>query len=472
MEAGELVTERYRLETVIGRGAMGVVWLARDERLDREVAVKQLMLDGSPDKALADANAEAATQRAMREGRIAARLKHPNAIAVHDVVEHDGKPCLIMEYLRSESLDAVLIAGGCLTPTEAAAIGAQIAAALAEAHAASIVHRDVKPENVLITEDRTAKITDFGVSRAAGVGTVTSTGILAGTPAYLAPEVAGGGNASPKSDVFSLGATLYAAIEGLPPFGIDDNPIALLHRVANNEIAPPERSGSLTALLCWLLRRNPDERPTMLTAHDALVAAAEDRPFPVPPTRNLTRLMPSPPRQQSSPPVRPSPPPPPPTRTSRRLVLASLAAAGLVAAGVVLGTVLTENKSTDAANTAPATTSRTSTPAQPAPNLPDPTCAASYDVLNSWPDGYQVQVTVRNGGDRSLNGWTVRWALPDGQEVRELWNGTFTQDNADVIVTGADWNGTVPAGGETTFGFNVNASGDDRSVPQVTCQQG
>jgi serine/threonine protein kinase len=469
MEEGELVAERYRLVSVIGRGAMGVVWLARDERLDREVAVKQLLLDASPDAAVAAATAEAAGQRAMREGRIAARLKHPNAIAVHDVLEHAGKPCLIMEYLRSESLDAVLIARGCLAPTEAAAIGAQLAAALAEAHAASIVHRDVKPENVLITADGTAKITDFGVSRAAGVGTVTSTGILAGTPAYLAPEVAGGGTASPKSDVFSLGATIYAAIEGLPPFGIDDNPIALLHRVANNEIAPPERSGSLTALLCWLLRRNPDERPTMVTAHEALVAAAEDRPFPVPPVRNMTRLMPGPPRQTSTPPA-PPPEPPPPSRTSRRLVLAGLAATGLVAAGVLLGTVLTETNSTSATGTSPTTTSRTSTSALPNPTLPDPTCAARYDVLNSWPDGYQVQVTVRNGGETSLTGWTVRWALPDGQQVRELWNGQFTQDNTDVTVTGADWNGSVPAGGETTFGFNVNASSEDRSVPQITCQ--
>jgi serine/threonine protein kinase len=468
MEEGELVAERYRLESVIGRGAMGVVWLARDERLEREVAVKQLLLEGSPDKDLASATVEAATQRAIREGRIAARLKHPNAIAVHDVVEHDGKPCLIMEYLRSESLDAVLIGSGCLAPTEAAAIGAQLAAALAEAHAASIVHRDIKPENVLITENHTAKITDFGVSRAAGVGTVTTTGILAGTPAYLAPEVAAGGKAGPKSDVFSLGATLYAAIEGLPPFGIDDNPIALLQRVANNEITPPQRAGSLTALLCWLLRRNPDERPTMLTAHEALVAAAQDRPFPVPPVRNPTRLMPGPPRQPSTPPLSPSPRPP----TSRRLVLASLAAAGLVAAGIVLGTMLTDTSSTDAANTAPTTTTSTSTSAQPPPALPDPTCAASYDVLSSWPDGYTVQVTVRNGGDRTLTGWTVRWALPDGQEVRELWNGTFTQNDADVTVTNADWNVTVPAGGEATFGFNVNASGDDRSVPQVTCQQG
>jgi serine/threonine protein kinase len=468
MEEGELVAERYRVESVIGRGAMGVVWLARDERLEREVAVKQLLLEGSPDKALAGATVEAATQRAMREGRIAARLKHPNAIAVHDVVEHNGKPCLIMEYLRSQSLDAVLIENGCLAPAEAAAIGAQLAAALAEAHAASIVHRDIKPENVLITEDRTAKITDFGVSRAAGVGTVTTTGILAGTPAYLAPEVAAGGRAGPKSDVFSLGATLYAAVEGLPPFGIDDNPIALLQRVANNEITPPQRAGSLTALLCWLLRRSPDERPTMVTAREALAAAAEDRPFPVPPVRNPTRLMPGPPRQQSTPPVSP----PPPTRSSRRLVLAGLAATALLAAGIVLGTILTDSTSTNAANDSPSPTTTTSTSAQPPPLLPDPTCAARYDVLSSWPDGYSVQVTVRNGGDRALTGWTVRMALPDGQEVRELWNGKYTQNNADVTVTNVDWNLTVPAGGETTFGFNVNAPNDDRSVPQVTCRQG
>jgi len=467
MEEGELVAERYRLETVIGRGAMGVVWLARDERLDREVAVKQLFLDESPNKAIASATTEAATQRAMREGRIAARLKHPNAIAVHDVLEHGGKPCLIMEYLRSESLDTALIARGCLPPREVASIGVQIAAALAEAHAASIVHRDVKPENVLITDDGTAKITDFGVSRAAGIGTVTTTGILAGTPAYLAPEVAGGGKAGPKSDVFSLGATLYAAIEGLPPFGIDDNPIALLQRVAHNEIAPPERAGELTALLCWLLRRNPDERPSMITARDALAAAADDRPFPVPPTRNLTRLMAGPPSQPSVPPVHPEPPPP--RRTSLRLAMLGLAAVGLMAAGVVVGTVLTSTSSTDASTQPPTTTSRTSTTAPPL-DL-NSTCVAQYDVLNSWQDGYQVQVTVRNDGNRDLSGWSVRWAMPDGQQIRELWNGTFKQDNTDVTVNGADWNVTVAAGAETTFGFNVNATNDDRSVPSVTCQQ-
>ena len=175
----------------------------------------------------------------MREGRIAGRLRHPNAIAVHDVVEHEGRPCLVMEYLRSESLGAVIAARGTLPPDEVAMIGAQVADALAEAHAAGIVHRDVKPDNVLITADGTAKITDFGVSRAAGDATVTATGFMAGTPAYLAPEVALGEDADFRSDVFSLGATLYAALEGEPPFGVDENAIAMLHKVAAGEVRPP-----------------------------------------------------------------------------------------------------------------------------------------------------------------------------------------------------------------------------------------
>jgi serine/threonine protein kinase len=445
MEAGELVAERYRLASLIGRGAMGVVWLARDERLDREVAVKQLLLAESPDKALAEATPEQAAERA--------KLRHPNAIAVHDVVTHDGRPCLIMEYLRSESLDAVLVASGGLPPVEAAAIGAQVAAALAEAHAAGIVHRDIKPENVLITEDGTAKITDFGVSRAAGVGTVTTTGVLAGTPAYLAPEVASGGAADLRSDVFSLGATLYAAIEGLPPFGLDDNPIALLHRVAGGEMTPPRRAGPLTDLLGWLLRRDPDERPTMRAAQEALAAAAAGRPGPVPPPRTPTMLL-----------------PPPRRRTSRRAVAVGVGAVALLATGVVLGATLGGGPDTSAS---PATTSPTSPASSTSSQLPvfaDARCVASYAVVGSWPGGYQVKVTVRNDGDGTLDGWTVRWRVPEGHRIDGLWEGALTRDGADVTVANADWNATIPAGGEATFGFNSSAQDDDRPEPAVTCE--
>ncbi|PWV75664.1 Protein kinase domain-containing protein [Prauserella marina] len=223
---GELVAERYRLLALVGRGGMGTVWKARDERLDRVVAVKRLET-GSGEVATGEA-----VRRAVREGRVAARLRHPNAIGVHDVVVHDGKPCLVMEFLPARSLSEVLAERQRLPEREVATIGAQIAAALAEAHGEGIVHRDVKPGNVLLTGEGVAKIADFGISRAVGEATVTGDGLVAGTPAYFAPEVADGEAADFASDVFSLGATLYAALEGRLPFGDNDNPMVLLRRIS------------------------------------------------------------------------------------------------------------------------------------------------------------------------------------------------------------------------------------------------
>ncbi|HEX2297696.1 MAG TPA: serine/threonine-protein kinase [Pseudonocardiaceae bacterium] len=272
-DEGEMIADRYRLLTRVGSGAMGVVWQAYDERLHRVVAVKQLLLHSgaSPDKA------EEANRRAMREGRITARLHHPHAITVYDVAEHQGKPCLIMEYLRSESLSTVLDTRGALPPEQVARIGRQITSALSAAHEAGIVHRDIKPGNVLLADDGTAKITDFGISRAIGDGTVTVTGVLAGTPAFFAPEVAKGQDADFPADVFSLGATLYAAVEGQPPFGLDDNAIALLFRITTSEVPEPQQAGPLAPLLTWTLDRDPARRPTMRQLHDALTAVTEQR---------------------------------------------------------------------------------------------------------------------------------------------------------------------------------------------------
>ncbi|MGH3793805.1 MAG: serine/threonine-protein kinase [Pseudonocardiaceae bacterium] len=277
-EEGELIAGRYRLVSQVGSGAMGVVWQAYDDLLHRVVAVKQLLLPVG----MSEIQADEATRRAMREGRIAARLHHPHAITVYDVVEHEGKPCLIMEYLHSESLSAVLATQGPLPPEDVARIGGQIAGALAAAHEAGIVHRDIKPGNVLLAGDGTAKITDFGISRAVGDGTVTATGILSGTPAYLAPEVAQGQDATFPSDVFSLGSTLYAAVEGVPPFGLDDNPIALIYRVTTSDITPPSRSGPLTPVLTETLQRNRSGRPTMQQVHETLTAVADSLSSPAP----------------------------------------------------------------------------------------------------------------------------------------------------------------------------------------------
>ncbi|SEP90586.1 Serine/threonine protein kinase [Lentzea xinjiangensis] len=273
---GRLVAGRYRLSQRIGSGAMGVVWTAHDERLHRTVAVKQLLLQPG----LAEADTDEAKRRAMREGRIAARLQHPHAVAVYDVAEDDGQPWLVMEYLPSKSLSGVLSERGTLPPRDVASIGMQVASALAAAHNAGIVHRDIKPGNVLLGDDGTVKITDFGISRATGDVTVTATGMLAGTPAYLAPEVAKGYDPGSPSDVFSLGSTLYAAIEGEPPFGLSENTIALLHKVASGKVNPPRNAGPLTALLMRLLRAEPEDRPTMAEARDALAAVANGQAAP------------------------------------------------------------------------------------------------------------------------------------------------------------------------------------------------
>ncbi|MGH3938307.1 MAG: serine/threonine-protein kinase [Pseudonocardiaceae bacterium] len=283
-----IIADRYRLEQQIGAGAMGVVWRAHDKRLDRIVAVKQLLMQPG----LGEVETQAATARAMREGRIAARLQHPNAISVYDValddIDDSGTgsqpvPWLIMEYLPSRSLAAVLIERGTLPPQEVARIGRQVAAALTAAHRAGIVHRDVKPGNVLIGADGIVKITDFGISRASWEAAVTRTGVVAGTPAYFAPEVARGEPRDPPADVFSLGSTLYAAVEGAPPFGLDDNTLALIRTVAEGRVKPPQQAGRLSALLMRMLRDDPAQRPSMSETMLALgvVAGGGSRAWPV-----------------------------------------------------------------------------------------------------------------------------------------------------------------------------------------------
>lgn len=284
MQEQRKVADRYQLTARVGSGGMGVVWRAYDEHLHRVVAVKELLSHNSVDGE--------ATRRAMREGRIAARLSHPNAIAIYDVVEDEGSPWLIMEYLPSKSLSAVLAERGRLPPEEVTRIGGQLASALAAAHRAGVVHRDVKPGNVLVSEFGTVKITDFGISRAAGDGTATAAGMGMGTLAYLAPEVAKGGKADFESDVFSLGATLYAAVEGAPPFGNDANAILLLHRVAAGEITPPEHAGELTPTLIRLLDPDPETRPSMAEAVELLTGSPA--PTSPPPETEPTAVLPDP----------------------------------------------------------------------------------------------------------------------------------------------------------------------------------
>jgi serine/threonine protein kinase len=291
---------------------MGAVWQAWDERLQRTVALKQLPLAPG----LTPADADLANQRAMREARITARLSHPYAISVYDVVEHEGRPCIVMQFLPSVTLASVLTDVGTLKSEEATQVGSQIASALAAAHQAGITHRDVKPGNILIADDGTALISDFGISHALGDATLTSTGLIHGTPAFIAPEVARGQEATFASDVFSLGSTLYAALEGDPPFGRDPNTIALLHKVAAGEFSPPQRAGPLTFLLGQMLSRDPADRPSMkdvATRLERLAAGGNDPE---------------------------APPPPPPPRQPRRRTAGLLATGAALAAVAVLASLL------------------------------------------------------------------------------------------------------------------------------------
>jgi eukaryotic-like serine/threonine-protein kinase len=396
IDEGQLIAGHYRLLERIGSGSMGVVWRARDERLERIVAIKQLIAQPG----LSEEQREDARRRALREARIAARLHHPNAIVVFDVAEHDGDPCLVMEYLPAKSLAATLAERGSMPAADVAAVGSQIASALAAAHASGIVHRDVKPANILITDQGVAKITDFGIARAAGDVTVTKTGMFAGTPAYLAPEVARGQDPTSASDVFSFGATLYDAVEGGPPFPERQNQLALLRLVAEGKVQPPRQAGVLTALLMQLLRTEAGERPTMSDASRMLGDLAAARPVGAPATLGHTQptlpdLRPSEPAEPVPEPVpplvplaavaptrvqlsdRPAAYRPPPSTTikrarqpvDRRLVL--IAVVLVVVVLVVLGVVLllnSDNSNNQAGGGGGTTTTRTTPPPTTAPS--------------------------------------------------------------------------------------------------------
>jgi serine/threonine protein kinase len=236
---------------------MGVVWQARDELLDRDVAVKELVWP----RYWSAGEREAARRRAIREARAAARLSHPNVIQVFDVLEEDGFPWIVMELLAPRSLRDLTCQEGLLSPGQAAHVGLEILAALRAAHALGIVHRDVKPANILMTPER-AVLVDFGIAQAAESSTdVTTASMLIGSPAYVAPERARGGSSGPPADLWGLGASLYAAVEGDGPFERDGGALASLSAVITDEPEVAAHAGPLLwPVISGLLRKDPDER--------------------------------------------------------------------------------------------------------------------------------------------------------------------------------------------------------------------
>ncbi|MEV6494788.1 protein kinase, partial [Actinoplanes sp. NPDC051633] len=262
------VQGRYRLGRLLGAGGMGRVWLARDQTLDRDVAVKEILL---PDELL-EADREALRRHMLREGRASARLSHPNVARVYDAFESAGRAWIIMEYVPSRSLQEVISQDGPLPPERAARVGLEVLAALTTAHAAGVRHRDVKPANVLIGHDGRVVLTDFGVAAVDGESISTSSGLVVGSPQYMSPERIRDGEAHAAGDLWSLGATLYAAVEGRPPYQ-RASVMETITAIAADEPEPPHRAGPLRPTLDGLLRKDPAERIDAAEAERRLSAA-------------------------------------------------------------------------------------------------------------------------------------------------------------------------------------------------------
>jgi serine/threonine protein kinase len=270
-----VVADRYRLIEPLGQGGMGRVWKARDEVLHRDVAIKELV----PPPGLTDAERQEMRERSLREARAIARLSHPNAVRVFDVLRTDGDPWIVMEYVPSRSLHDVLQSDGPFTPQRAAEIGLGLLGALRAAHRVGVMHRDVKPGNVLLGDDGRVVLTDFGLATVPGDPNVTRTGLVLGSPAYIAPERARDGTAGPQADLWSLGATLYAAVEGQSPYA-RTSAIATLTALATEPVPQPRNAGPLKGVLAGLLRKDPANRMTAEQAEKLLrkVVAKQARP--------------------------------------------------------------------------------------------------------------------------------------------------------------------------------------------------
>ena len=388
-----MVAGRYRLSAVIGRGGMGVVWQARDELLSRDVAVKEMIWPS----ALTGQEQRGACRRATREAQVAARLNHRNVVRIFDIVEEDGRPWIVMELLPYRSLLDVIQDEGPVAPAEAAKVGLQILAALRAAHSEGIVHRDVKPANILIGPGNRVVLTDFGIAWAADSPAVTTAGVLLGSPSYIAPERARGGHSGASGDLWGLGASLYTAVEGHPPFE-RANVLASITAVVTDELAPATHAGPLWPVLSGLLRKDPDQRL------DAAATERMLRDVSAAPAYVVTPAAPSPRRPQGS----------------LAAAVGSAALVVLAAGGVAVGLGVTRSSQNQpptsavvtppsAAPTHPATASaRPTTPASPhTPTRTSPaTTARPYVPHNDDPNpksnhGHGHSKSSKGQGDNS-----------------------------------------------------------------------
>ncbi|MEU9449196.1 protein kinase [Streptomyces sp. NPDC048277] len=304
-----VIAGRYRLLSPLGEGGMGTVWRARDEVLGRDVAVKEVRAPAG----LPGPDVERMYARLEREAWAAARVANRNVVTVYDVAMEGGRPWIVMELIPGVSLADVLEAEGPMSPQRAAGIGAEVLSALRAAHGAGVLHRDVKPGNVLLSNDGRVVLTDFGIATVEGSSALTMTGEVIGSPEFLAPERALGRAFGPESDLWSLGVLLYAAVEGTSPFR-QDTPLSTLRAVVDEELPPPYRAGPLAPVIEGLLRKDPAARlPAEQAERDLRLVAAGGTPgtaatVPVPAPYETPTLVAHQPRRPSPPPPLPTPP--------------------------------------------------------------------------------------------------------------------------------------------------------------------
>ncbi len=292
---GRLLAGRYRLGDVLGRGGMGTVWRAKDETLGRTVAVKELRFPNAID----DDEKRRLITRTLREAKAIARIRNNGAVTVFDVVDEDDRPWIVMELVEGKSLAEAIREDGLLEPKRAAEVGLAVLDVLRSAHREGILHRDVKPSNVLISEDGRVVLTDFGIAQVEGDPSITSTGMLVGAPSYISPERARGHKPGPAADLWSLGGLLYAAVEGVPPYD-KGSAIATLTAVMTESVDPPKNAGPLEPVIYGLLAKDPDQRLDDAAARSMLndvIHAPEPKaaPAPEPEPIEATKVVPLPP---------------------------------------------------------------------------------------------------------------------------------------------------------------------------------
>jgi eukaryotic-like serine/threonine-protein kinase len=409
-ESERLLAGRYRLLAVIGRGGMGAVWRARDELLNRDVAVKEIVWPAQLDAE----EREMARRRAVREAQLAARVRHPNVVGVYDIIEEGDRPSIVMELVPFRSLRDAVAEDGPMTPAEAARVGLSVLAALRAVHEVGVVHRDVKPANILLGPDGRVVLADFGIAKAADSPALTISGVLLGSPSYLAPERARGGRAGAAADMWALGASLFAAVEGHPPFE-RDGVLASLTAVVADELEPSPHAGPLWPVIEGLLLKNPAARLDAAGAEQMLHGVA------APDARSPTE-----PDHAQEPDHAPQPDPAPgdtavardraPGRSRRfRAGLAALTAIAVSVAGITIALSHPPGH-----HAAPRTTPRASAPAsQPAPaeRASSPSSAAPPATSSpsaALPAGYHRFTNSTGFSIGVPRGWQISH---DGQHV-------------------------------------------------------